>query len=92
MKIVKKALYSTLMLACFSFVTSVSAQEKTATKVDSTKPRAVLFKVHEIKPVENEDGAITHCDFLVTFYALNFCLFRIYSVNIAFEVAVNEVL
>lgn len=90
MKIVKKALYSTLMLACFSFVTSVSAQEKTATKVDSTKPRAVLFKVHEIKPVENEDGAITHCDFLVTFYNRTTESFRGATVNMGWTDKVSE--
>lgn len=64
MKIVKKALYSTLMLACATMITSANAQVTEPT----TKPNAVLFKIHEIKPVTNTEGVVTNCDFLVTFY------------------------
>ena len=64
MKVVKKALCSTLMLACAAMITSANAQ----TQEDTTKPRAVLFKLHDIKPVLNADGIITHCDFVTTFY------------------------
>ena len=64
MKIVKKALYSTLMLACATMITSVQAQ----TTETTSKPRAVLFKLHDIKPVMNEEGLVTHCDFMATFY------------------------
>lgn len=66
MSIVKKALCGTLVLAFGAMAFSVQAQN--ASQQPSTKPRAVLFKVHDIKPVENTDGVITHCDFLVTFY------------------------
>lgn len=67
MKIVKKALYSTLMLACATIITSAHAQT-TEPATESTKPNAVLFKIHEIKPVTNPEGVVTDCDFLVTFY------------------------
>ena len=66
MKIVKKALYSTLLLACAAMISPVNAEE--AKTDDTTKPRAVLFKLHDIKPALNADGAVTHCDFLVTFF------------------------
>lgn len=66
MSIVKKALCGTLGLALGAM--AFSAQAQNAAGEPSTKPRAVLFKVHDIKPVENTDGVITHCDFLVTFY------------------------
>ena len=65
MKIVKKALYTTLLLACAAIITPVNAEEKVE---ETTKPRAVLFKLHDIKPAVNSEGAVTHCDFLVTFY------------------------
>jgi hypothetical protein len=67
MKIVKKALYSTLMLACATMITSAQAQTTTEATT-TTKPSAVLFKIHEIKPVVNTEGVVTNCDFMVTFY------------------------
>lgn len=63
MSIVKSALCGLLISGAFIF--SVQAQEA---EEPTTKPRAVLFKVHDIKPVENTEGVVTHCDFLVTFY------------------------
>lgn len=90
MKVVKKALYSTLMLACFSFAASVHAQEKATANADSTKPRAVLFKIHEIKPVENDEGTITHCDFLVTFYNRTTESFRSATINMGWTDKVSE--
>ncbi len=63
MRIITKILCSTLALSTLAF--NVAAQEADE---QTTKPRAVLFKVHDIKPVENTEGVVTHCDFLVTFY------------------------
>lgn len=60
MKIVKTA----LMLACASIITTAQAQ----TPESTSKPRAVLFKLHDIKPVMNTEGMVTHCDFMATFY------------------------
>ena len=64
MRIVRKALCSTLVLACFVAVAPVKAQTEEAT----SKPRAVLFKIHDIKPSLNTEGLVTSCDFMVTFY------------------------
>lgn len=60
----KKALYSTLMLACIAMMTPAQAQ----TSESTSKPRAVLFKLHDIKPAMDTEGVITHCDFMATFY------------------------
>ena len=69
MSIFKKAWCSTLALAFTVSAFAVQAQEApTVENAQTTKPRAVLFKLHDIKPVENTEGTITHCDFLVTFY------------------------
>ena len=64
MKVAKKVLCSTLMLACAALVAPANAQ----TQEDTTKARAVLFKIHDIKPALNADGVVTHCDFMTTFY------------------------
>ena len=68
MSILRKAWCSTLALAFTAGAFAVQAQEAAPAEEQTTKPRAVLFKVHDIKPVENTEGVITHCDFLVTFY------------------------
>lgn len=69
MSIFKKAWGSTLIMAFMATSFSVQAQDaSSAVEKETTKPRAVLFKVHDITPVENTEGVITHCDFLVTFY------------------------
>ena len=67
MKTLKRALLGSVSLALSVAAFTVQAQEA-AVQEDTTKPRAVLFKVHDIKPVENAEGVITECDFLVTFY------------------------
>ena len=90
MKIVKKVFYFTLMLACFSFATSVSSQEKAEAKQDTTKPRAVLFKIHEIKPVENDDGVVANCEFLVTFFNRTNESFRGATINMGWTDKVSE--
>ncbi|MBQ2811585.1 MAG: hypothetical protein IJF12_05395 [Alphaproteobacteria bacterium] len=64
MKFTKKTFFSTLMLALTVATVPALAQ----TEEDTTKPRAVLFKIHDIKPVSNADGMVTHCDFMTTFY------------------------
>lgn len=65
MKAAFKTLCSTLAIVLGLSAAAANAQE---TPEDTTKPRAVLFKIHEIKPVMNSDGVVTGCDFLATFY------------------------
>lgn len=66
MKSVQKALFL-MMCAALWNVNGALAQEATAPE-QSSKSRAVLFKIHDITPVENTEGVVTSCDFLVTFY------------------------
>lgn len=87
MSIVKKALYGTLALTLGMSAISVSAQEAS---METSKPRAVLFKVHDIKPVENTEGVITHCDFLVTFYNRTTDSFRSAKLDMGWTDAVTE--
>ncbi len=64
MNIAKKILYSTLLLAGVAFIPNAQAETETV----SSKPRSVLFKIHEVKPVIDAQGLITDCDFIVTVY------------------------
>lgn len=65
MKTAFKTLCSTLTIVLGLSAGMANAQEA---QEETTKPRAVLFKIHEIKPVINSEGVVTSCDFLVTFY------------------------
>lgn len=65
MKIAFKTLCASLTVALGMTALNAQAQEA---QTDTTKPRAVLFKIHDIEPATNADGVITHCDFITTFY------------------------
>lgn len=69
MNMFKNILYATLSMGvCASAFAAATPDKNAPAEEETTKPRAVLFKIHEIKPVENTEGEITNCDFLVTFY------------------------
>lgn len=69
MKSIHKIFCGVLSLCAFMVANSVLAQESTATEQSvTTKSRAVLFKIHDIEPIQNSDGLVNACDFLVTFY------------------------
>lgn len=51
-----------------SLMAAFPAQAEESFDGETSKSRAILFKVHDINPVENTEGIVTHCDFLVTFY------------------------
>ena len=69
MNMFKNLFYATLSMGvCASALPAATADKNDAVEEETTKPRAVLFKIHEIKPLENTEGQITNCDFLVTFY------------------------
>ena len=42
-------------------------EEGLVSQIDENQP-AVLFKIHNIKPVKNNEGEITDCEFSATFY------------------------
>lgn len=69
MNMFKNILFSALSMGvCASAFAAATPENNAPAEEETTKPRAVLFKIHEIKPVENTEGEITNCDFLVTFY------------------------
>ena len=41
--------------------------DELVSSIDESQP-AVLFKVHDIKPLKNRDGKITNCEFNITFF------------------------
>ncbi|MBR2299500.1 MAG: hypothetical protein IJ870_02875 [Alphaproteobacteria bacterium] len=46
-------------------------QQAVAPKINpvfANKPQVILFKIHDIKPVLNSDGATTGCEYTATFY------------------------
>lgn len=43
-------------------------EEPTINPVFVNKPQVILFKIHDIKPVLNSDGAITACEYTATFF------------------------
>ena len=90
MKMLNKALLSSLSIALGLASFGAYAQEAEPQQEDTTKPRAVLFKVHDIKPVENTDGVVTHCDFLVTFYNRTTDSFRQAKVDMGWTDEVTE--
>ena len=47
----------------------------------TTRDNAVIFKIHDIKPVNNE-GIVTGCDFLVTLYNRTSINFRSFTINL----------
>lgn len=68
MKIAFKTLCSSFAIILGLTANFAQAQEAEETPADTTKPRAILFKIHDIKPVINSEGIVTDCDFVVTFY------------------------
>lgn len=86
MKIMLKTLCSTVAIMLGFTAYAANAQEA---QEETTKPRAVLFKIHDIKPVENADGVVTDCDFLVTFYNRTTDSFRQAKLNFGWNDTVS---
>lgn len=79
MRTIHKVLYGVLGMCALMVSNSVLAQEKSTpekkeattnsqAQTASTKSHAILFKIHDITPVQNAEGLTSSCDFLVTFY------------------------
>jgi hypothetical protein len=77
------ALGTTLLLASFGAYAEDPAAAKE--EEDTTKPRAVLFKIHDIQPVIDADGAVTECEFNVTFYNRTNDSFRLAKLNFGWQ-------
>lgn len=64
MNILKKVLLGSVFSVMGFLPLSVSAQSA----ANDEKPEAVLFKIHDVTPVEDAQGVISGCDFIITFY------------------------
>ena len=72
-----KTSFSLALTACI-FAVPANAQSADSQKdkpadplaisATSEKPHAILFKIHDIKPIENSDGVVTSCQYTATFY------------------------
>ncbi len=63
--------------------------DETQTTKETTRPDAVIFKVHDINPV-SEDGVVTGCDFTVTFYNRTAINFRSFTLDMLWNDVVDE--
>lgn len=57
-----------LMLAGTSFAKAEDDVENNEGLLSSIEQPAVLFKIHDVKPLRDRDGNVTDCEFGVTFY------------------------
>jgi len=78
----------------FGYVTFFSAsanavEVKKADTKETTRNNAVIFKVHDVQPVDNE-GIITGCDFTVTLYNRTAINFRSFTLNLNWNDIVAE--
>ena len=75
-KILYSLLFATLSLASVKADALVAQNNKKAPEVQlpklspelTNKPQAVLFKLHDIKPLQNAKGEVTACEYTATFY------------------------
>ena len=58
-----------------------AAAQKVGAIEPTTRDNAVIFKIHDIKPV-SEEGVVTGCDFLVTLYNRTSVNFRSFTINL----------
>ena len=55
----------------------------------STRPDAVIFKIHDIDPVL-EDGVVKGCNYMITLYNRTSINFRTFTVNLDWPDVVDE--
>lgn len=65
----------------FSAATGNSKAQNVNAEEPTTRDNAVIFKIHDIKPVDVE-GVVTGCDFLLTLYNRTSINFRSFTVNL----------
>ena len=66
-----------------------SKAKAVAKEEPTTRGDAVIFKVHDITPV-NEEGVVVGCDFSVTLYNRTAINFRSFTINLNWEDPVDE--
>ncbi len=68
-----------------------AAKTATAKKASepTTRPDAVIFKIHDIDPV-SEEGVVKGCNFMITLYNRTSINFRTFTINLNWPDAVDE--
>lgn len=75
-KFLYSLLFATLSLATVKADAATAKTEEKAPNAEmpklspelTNKPQAVLFKLHDIKPITNADGEVESCEYTATFY------------------------
>ncbi len=80
------------ILPTASFAAENAAKPKTAAKKTAeptTRPDAVIFKIHDIDPVL-EDGVVKGCNYMITLYNRTSINFRTFTINLSWPDTVDE--
>lgn len=92
----KSIRFLSVLLSSFIFCLPALAAEKApdvaqaeAKKDPTTRPDAVIFKIHDITPVSS-DGVVTGCDFSVTLYNRTAINFRSFTIDLEWKDIVDE--
>lgn len=64
-------------------------QQKKDAKEPTTRPDAVIFKIHDIEPVL-EDGVVKGCNYMITLYNRTSINFRTFTINLNWPDKVDE--
>lgn len=93
MKKFGKIIVSLAVIICFSAQAFAANPKGTNTENVTAEPTtrndAVIFKIHDIKPVD-EEGVVTGCDFLLTLYNRTAINFRSFTMNFNWKDDVEE--
>lgn len=81
--------FLTILAIGAGFVSSASAAVTPKKATPSTRSDAVIFKVHDIIPVDN-NGIVTGCDFTLSLYNRTSINFRNFTLNLNWEDSVDE--
>ena len=89
--ILASLLFGAMILPSISY--AAPSKEKQTKKVEqdeaTTRQDAVIFKVHDISPVD-EEGVVVGCDFTVTLYNRTAINFRSFTINLNWTDPIDE--
>lgn len=78
-----------VLLASTGFVSSADAATASKTETPTTRSDAVIFKVHDIVPVD-DNGVVTGCDFTLSLYNRTAINFRNFTLNLNWKDTIDE--
>ncbi len=78
-----------VLLACTGLVSSAIAAIATKRDAPTTRGDAVIFKIHDIVPID-DNGIVTGCDFTLSLYNRTAINFRNFTLNLNWKDTVDE--